>query len=76
MTDFHVERRVTGALYGRTAAEITGPLQPTGARVEYRPAYRRRDDWLLRSLGLLHVAVAVALGVFLLPPGNLPVLRR
>ena len=74
MTEIQVERRASGALYGRTATEITGPLRPTGARVEYRPAYRRRDDWLLRTLGLLHVGVALALGVFLLLPGNLPAL--
>jgi hypothetical protein len=67
-----VERRVPGALYGRTATEITGSLQPTGDRVKYRRAYSRRDDWILRGLGLAHVVLAVALGVYLVLPGNLP----
>ncbi|GGN39968.1 hypothetical protein FHR83_006607 [Actinoplanes campanulatus] len=73
MTEQLVERRIPGALYGRTATEITGPLRPTGGRVLYRPAYSRRDDWTLRSLGVAHVVVAVVLGVYLLLPGNLPV---
>jgi cellulose synthase (UDP-forming) len=75
VTQPHIERRIPGALYGRTATELTGSLRPTGDRVEYRPAYSRRDDWTLRSLGLLHVGAAVALAVYLLLPGNLPVLN-
>ncbi len=70
----HVERRVPGALYGRAATEIAGPLRPAAERVAFRPAYSRRDDWTLRSIGLLHIVAAVALAVFLLLPGNLPVL--
>ncbi|GAA2710146.1 glycosyl transferase [Actinoplanes palleronii] len=71
----HVERRIPGALYGRAATELTGALQPTRSRVGYRPAYSRRDDWTLRALGLLHVGAAIALAIYLLMPGNLPVLQ-
>ncbi|MEV6305016.1 glycosyltransferase family 2 protein [Actinoplanes sp. NPDC051861] len=74
MANIEVERRVPGALYGRTATELTGPLQPTRDRVEYRHAYARRAEWTLRGLGVLHVAAAVALAVFLLLPGHLPAL--
>ena len=69
-----VERRIPGALYGRAATEIAGPLRPTGDQVEYRRAYSGREDWILRGLGLMHVVLAVAFGVYLLLPGNLPVL--
>jgi cellulose synthase (UDP-forming) len=68
------ERRIPGALYGRAATEISGPLQATRNQVEYRPAYSRRDDWTLRSLGILHVVVALALGAYLVLPDNLPVI--
>ncbi|MEV6344331.1 glycosyltransferase family 2 protein [Actinoplanes sp. NPDC051851] len=61
-----------GALYGRTATEITGPLRPAGDRVRYRAAYSRREDGALRALGLTHVLLAVGLTVYLLLPGNLP----
>lgn len=74
-TAIRLERRIPGALYGRTATEIAGPLRPTGDRVEYQRVYRRRDDWTLRGLGLVHVALAVVLGVYLVLPGNLPALR-
>jgi cellulose synthase/poly-beta-1,6-N-acetylglucosamine synthase-like glycosyltransferase len=73
-TSMRLERRIPGALYGRTATEIAGPLRATGDRVEYRRVYPRRDDWTLRALGIVHVVLAVALGVYLLLPGNLPAL--
>jgi cellulose synthase (UDP-forming) len=69
------ERRIPGALYGRTATELTGPLRPTANRVEYRAAFSRREHWQFRCLGLLHVGLAVALAVYLLLPGNLPALH-
>ncbi|WP_249997531.1 glycosyltransferase family 2 protein [Actinoplanes sp. M2I2] len=75
MTNDGAERRVPGALYGRTATDLTGALQPTGTRVAYRHAYTRRDEGILRSLGVLHVIAAVALAVYLLLPGNLPALH-
>ncbi|MET8150268.1 glycosyltransferase family 2 protein [Actinoplanes sp. NPDC049668] len=75
MATTSAERRVPGALYGRTATELTGSLHPTRDRVEYRNAYARRAEWTLRSLGVLHVAAALALAVFLLLPGNLPELH-
>ncbi|MEU4423005.1 glycosyltransferase family 2 protein [Actinoplanes sp. NPDC024001] len=75
MADISVDRRVPGALYGRTATDLTGPPQPTMERVAYRPAYSRRAEWTLRSLGVLHVVAAVALAAFLLMPDHLPVLE-
>ncbi len=73
-TRLRLERRLPGALYGRTATEIAGPLEPTGDRVGYRRAYSRRDGWVLRALGLGHVVLALALGAYLVLPRNLPAL--
>lgn len=66
------ERRLSGHVYGRTATEITGPLQPTSGRVRYRTVLTRRQHAQVLAFGWLHVAVAVALAVYLLLPGHLP----
>ncbi|WP_231558539.1 glycosyltransferase family 2 protein [Modestobacter caceresii] len=69
------ERRETGRLYGRTATEVTGPLQPRTDRVRYRdvltPAQRRG----VLALGWGHVVLSVGMAGYLLLPANLPVLR-
>src|SRR5204862_6941928 len=69
-----LERRIPGALYGRTATELAGPLEAARDRVGYRRAYSRRDGWVLRGLGLGHVVLALALGTYLVLPRNLPAL--
>jgi cellulose synthase (UDP-forming) len=66
------ERRQGGRLYGRTATEITGPLQATGSTVRYRAALSRRQQVAVQALGWLHVAVALGLTAVLLVPGDLP----
>src|SRR3954447_21751724 len=66
------ERRQGGRLYGRTATEITGPLQPTGSTVRYRAALTRRQQIRVQVLGWLHVALALGLIAVLLVPGDLP----
>ncbi|HEY6797839.1 MAG TPA: glycosyltransferase family 2 protein, partial [Kineosporiaceae bacterium] len=69
------ERRVPGRLYGRTATEITGPLQSPGNQVRYRKVLSRRQHRAMVCLGGLQVAVAIALAVYLLLPDHLPRLR-
>jgi cellulose synthase (UDP-forming) len=66
------ERRVSGSLYGRTATEITGPLQPASHQVRYRKVLSRRQHAQVLLFGWLHVALALALAVYLLLPGHLP----
>jgi cellulose synthase (UDP-forming) len=67
-----IERRESGRLYGRTATDITGALQPAGPTVQYRnaltPGQRRR----VLGLGAAHVVVSLALAVYLLLPSSLP----
>jgi cellulose synthase/poly-beta-1,6-N-acetylglucosamine synthase-like glycosyltransferase len=69
------DRRVPGKLYGRTATEITGPLQTGGERVEYRTVLTGRQHRVLLALGGFHIALAAVLAVYLLLPGHLPQLR-
>jgi len=71
-TAVRVERRQTGRLYGRTATEITGPLAPTGPRVRYRPVLTRGQQAAVQAMGTLHMAVALALAVFLALPAHWP----
>ncbi len=66
------DRRVAGRLYGRTAAEITGPLQEAGPKVQYRKVLSRRQQAVVQSLGLVHIAVALTLAIYLVLPGQLP----
>jgi len=70
------ERRAAGKLYGRTATDLTGPLQPTRPSVAYRRVLGRSQHRTLIALGVLHIALAVALAGFLALPGQLPPLRR
>lgn len=69
------ERRQPGRLYGRTATEITGPLSPPTAEVQYRDVLSRSQHWLVMALGGAHMALAAALTIYLLLPANLPRLR-
>ncbi|TFV85880.1 glycosyltransferase [Blastococcus sp. CT_GayMR16] len=69
------ERRQDGRLYGRTATEVTGPLQPSSDRVSYRDALTPSQRRGVLALGWLHVAVALALTGYLLVPTNLPRLQ-
>jgi cellulose synthase (UDP-forming) len=73
---FRPERRESGRLYGRTATEVTGPLQPTGDQVRYREALTRRQRIGVLVLGATHMAAALALTVLVLMPENLPLLGR
>jgi cellulose synthase (UDP-forming) len=66
------ERREEGRLYGRTATEVTGPLQPAGSTVRYRDALTPRQRRKVLALGWLHISLAVALAGYLLLPSNLP----
>src|SRR4051812_220190 len=66
------ERRQAGRLYGRTATEVTGPLQPTGSTVRYRKALSAAQRATVLGLGGLHLALALGLALFLLLPQNLP----
>ncbi|MGZ4591351.1 MAG: glycosyltransferase family 2 protein [Actinomycetes bacterium] len=59
-------------MYGRTATEVTGPLQPTQDRVHYRDALTRRQRWGVILLGGVHMALSLGLAAFLLLPHNLP----
>ena len=68
------DRREGGRLYGRTATEITGPLQPTSDVVRYQEAMTPRQRRGVLLLGWAHVLVAVALTVVVLVPGHLPLL--
>ncbi|WP_231486878.1 glycosyltransferase family 2 protein [Candidatus Blastococcus massiliensis] len=70
------ERRESGRLYGRTATEVTGPLQPTGDRVRYREALTPRQRFGVLALGGTHMTAALALTVVVLLPQNLPLLGR
>ena len=38
------ERRIEGRLYGRTAADLTGPLQPSGTSVRYHKVLSPRQQ--------------------------------
>jgi hypothetical protein len=66
------ERRIPGALYGRTATEIAGPLQPASATVGYRPVLTPGQHRSMLGLGTLHILLAAALTACLLTPGALP----
>jgi cellulose synthase/poly-beta-1,6-N-acetylglucosamine synthase-like glycosyltransferase len=66
------ERRQSGRLYGRTATEIVGPLQPAAATVQYRDALTRGQRRGVLALGWAHVVVSLALVGYLLVPANLP----
>ncbi|WP_091771363.1 glycosyltransferase family 2 protein [Blastococcus aurantiacus] len=68
------DRREGGRLYGRTATELTGPLEPTADVVRYREAMTPRQRRGVLLLGWSHVLVAVALTVVVLLPGHLPLL--
>lgn len=68
------DRREGGRLYGRTATELTGPLQPTADRVRYREALTPRQRRRALLLGWAHMLVAVSLTVVVLMPGHLPLL--
>ena len=68
------DRREDGRLYGRTATELTGPLQPTADVVRYREAMSPRQRRGVLLLGWTHVLVALALTVVVLLPGHLPLL--
>ncbi len=67
-----VEHRQEPRLYGRTATDLTGPLQPPGETVRYRHVLTRSQRTWVAALGYLHVAVSVALAVYLLLPSSLP----
>jgi cellulose synthase (UDP-forming) len=66
------ERRIPGRLYGRTATEITGPLQPTSGKVEYHSVLTPRQHWAMLGLGGLNIALIAALTGYLLLPGEFP----
>ena len=68
----YVDRRVEGRLYGRTVADITGPLQQSGSKVEFQPILSRGQQITVQFMGWLHVAIVVALAVYLLLPSHLP----
>jgi len=68
----HVDRRVEGRLYGRTVADITGPLQQSESTVEFQPILSRGQQITVQFMGWLHVAIVVALAVYLLLPSHLP----
>jgi len=70
-----LERRLPGKLYGRTATEITGPLQPVTEVVRYRRVLSSGQHRLMLGVASLHIALAAALVVYLLLPGNLPRFR-
>ncbi|TKJ33139.1 glycosyl transferase family 2 [Blastococcus sp. CCUG 61487] len=63
-------------MYGRTATEVTGPPDPPGDQVRYRHALTSRQRRGVLALGWTHMAVALALTVVVLLPGNLPLLGR
>ncbi len=73
-----VERRVPGRLYGRTATEIAGRVEPgtdgAAPRVRYRRVLTGRQHAAMLAMGGLHVVVALGLAVALVLPGNLPAL--
>jgi cellulose synthase/poly-beta-1,6-N-acetylglucosamine synthase-like glycosyltransferase len=69
-----IKRTRTALAYELEASETTGPLQPTSAVVKYRKATTKRQFATILMLGCLHLAYAAALVVFLLLPGNLPLL--
>ena len=66
------ERRLGGRLYGRTATEITGPLQATSSQVRYRDTLSATQHRQVLILGGSHIALAAALAIYLLLPGHLP----
>lgn len=68
------ERRQPGRLYGRTATEVTGPLEPTGPTVRYRDALTPAQRRGVLLLAWFHIALAVGLATYLLLPANLPFL--
>jgi cellulose synthase/poly-beta-1,6-N-acetylglucosamine synthase-like glycosyltransferase len=69
------ERREEGRLYGRTATEVTGPLQPPADRVRYRDALSPTQRRSVLALGWFHIALALALAGYLLLPSNVPRLQ-
>jgi hypothetical protein len=69
------ERRENGRLYGRTATEVTGPLQPGTDRVRYRDVLTPTQRRGVLALGWVHIALAVALTGYLLYPTHLPRLQ-
>jgi cellulose synthase (UDP-forming) len=69
------DRRISGKLYGRTATEIAGSLQAPVTEVRYRQVLSVGQKRVMLSLGGLHMALALALAVYLLLPGHLPRLR-
>ncbi|MBW8766204.1 MAG: glycosyltransferase [Geodermatophilales bacterium] len=66
------DRRRAGRLYGRTATEVTGELQPSGPVVRYRDALTPAQRRGVLTVGCLHIAVALLLAGYLLVPANLP----
>ena len=69
------ERREEGRLYGRTATEVTGPLQPSAEQVRYRDALSPIQRRSVLALGWFHIALALALAGYLLLPSNVPRLQ-
>jgi cellulose synthase (UDP-forming) len=73
--DGMVERRLPGKLYGRTATEIAGPIQPSTEVVRYRRVLSPGQHRFMLGAATLHIGLALLLVGYLLLPGNLPRLR-
>ena len=56
------ERRETGRLHGRTATEITGPLQPPADRVRFRQVLSHGQHRRVLAMAWAHMALAVGEG--------------
>ncbi|SEO92393.1 glycosyltransferase family 2 protein [Trujillonella endophytica] len=67
-----IERRESGRLYGRTATDLSGALQPAGPVVEFRDVLTRGQRRRVLCVGAAHVVVSLALAVYLLLPSSLP----
>lgn len=70
--DGKIDRRIPGRLYGRTATEITGPLQPASSKVGFREVLTPRQHRAVLALGVVHIGMSAALAVYLLMPAHLP----
>ena len=66
------DRRVGGRLYGRTAADLSGPLTQSRPTVEYHKVLSRRQQAAVQFMGWLHIAIVATLAIYLLLPGHLP----
>src|SRR5215203_1550857 len=70
-----VERRLPGRLYGRTASQIAGPLQPTEPVARYREGLSRRQKAAMVLAGAAHIGTSLALLGYVLWPSHPPLLE-